>query len=80
MSPRPQAIGYKEIVAALEHDTTMGEAIERIKTATRRYAKRQRTWFRKDKRIRWIDANEQEVDPLVEQALAALREADASRT
>lgn len=76
----PQAIGYKEIVAALEHDTTMEEAIERIKTATRRYAKRQRTWFRKDKRIRWIDANEQEVDPLVEQALAALREAGASRT
>ena len=38
----PQAIGYKEIVAALEHDTTMEEAIERIKTATRRYARRQR--------------------------------------
>ena len=46
----PQAIGYKEVVAALDGQTTMDEARERIKQATRRYAKRQRTWFRKDAR------------------------------
>ena len=57
----PQAIGYKEVVAALDGETTMEEAATRIKTATHRYAKRQRTWFRKDRRIRWIDANEPDV-------------------
>lgn len=76
----PQAIGYKEIVTALDGEITMDEAIERIKTATRRYAKRQRTWFRKDERIRWIDANGQDVGPLAEQALALLREAGVDRT
>ena len=53
-----EAIGYKEIVDALEGRCTLDEAIEAIKLATRRYAKRQRTWFRNDKRVVWIDANE----------------------
>lgn len=75
----PQAIGYKEIVAALDGEATMDEAIGRIKTATRRYAKRQRTWFRKDARIRWIDANSLDAGPLVEQALAILEGTEAGR-
>ena len=54
----PQAIGYKEIVSAIDGVITLDEAILAIKTATHRYAKRQRTWFRKDKRITWVDANE----------------------
>ena len=70
----PQAIGYKEIVAALDGETSMGQAVEDIKTATRRYAKRQRTWFRKDGRIRWIDATERDGSALLEAALAALDE------
>ena len=53
----PQAIGYKEIVEALEGRCTLDEAIAAIKQATRRYGKRQRTWFRRDGRIRWIDAD-----------------------
>ena len=53
----PQAIGYKEIVRALEGEISLDQAIEDIKLATRRYAKRQRTWFRKDVRIKWIDAD-----------------------
>lgn len=64
----PQAIGYKEVVAALEGETTMEEAASRIKTATHRYAKRQRTWFRKDRRIRWIDATDP--DPAAQAAEA----------
>ena len=52
----PQAIGYKEIVLALEGTVTLADAVEQIKNATRRYAKRQRTWFRKDTRINWVDA------------------------
>lgn len=54
----PQAIGYKEIVAALEGECTLDDAIQSIKASTRRYAKRQRTWFRKDKRIHWVNADE----------------------
>ena len=64
----PQAIGYKEIVEALDGFISLDEAVERIKLATRRYAKRQRTWFRKDRRIRWIDATDP--DPAAQAAEA----------
>ncbi|MDR3552820.1 MAG: tRNA dimethylallyltransferase, partial [Clostridia bacterium] len=50
-----QAIGYKELVGCLEGRETLGEAAETIKRETRRYAKRQLTWFRRDARIHWID-------------------------
>lgn len=65
----PQAIGYKEIVAALDGEISLTEAIERIKVATRRYAKRQRTWFRKDTRIQWLDADGLDADDLLAKAL-----------
>ncbi len=57
-----QAIGYKEIVRALDGEQSLDEALSDIKRATRRYAKRQGTWFRKDRRITWIDANKDDVD------------------
>ena len=41
-----QAIGYKEIISALRGEITLAEAAELIKLSTRRYAKRQLTWFR----------------------------------
>lgn len=50
-----QAIGYKEVIEALEGRITMDEARERIKTRSRRYAKRQLSWLRRDGRVRWID-------------------------
>ena len=50
-----QAIGYKEIIAALRGETTLDEAVERIKMHSRRYAKRQLTWLRRDARLRWLD-------------------------
>lgn len=53
----PQAIGYKEIVAALDGEITLDEAIEQIKVSTHRYAKRQRSWFKHDKRVNWIKAD-----------------------
>lgn len=64
----PQAIGYKEIVSYLDGQITLDEAVEQIKVATHRYAKRQRTWFRKDERIQWIDANSTSIDDLIDQA------------
>ncbi len=48
-----QAIGYKEIVEYLSGHTSLEEAIDKIKLNTRRFAKRQLTWFRRDKRIVW---------------------------
>ena len=53
-----QAIGYKELLRCIDGETTLSEAAEDIKRETRRYAKRQLTWFRRDKRIRWIEASE----------------------
>lgn len=70
----PQAIGYKEVVQALEGRCTLDEAFERVKTATRRYAKRQRTWFRKDERIRWVECDPKDRSAALEQAMRILEE------
>lgn len=48
------AIGYKELFDYFDNKTTLNDAIEKIKQNTRRYAKRQITWFKRDPRIRWI--------------------------
>ncbi len=50
-----QGLGYKEVVQFLKGDTTEEEMIEKIKMETRRYAKRQMTWFRKNKQTIWLD-------------------------
>lgn len=65
----PQAIGYKEIVQALDEGRNLEEAFEEIKVATCRYAKRQRTWFRKDKRVHWIDATALDIDSMLKESL-----------
>ena len=49
-----QAIGYKEAVLALRGAMTREDALERIKQSSRQYAKRQLTWLRRDKDIRWV--------------------------
>lgn len=51
-----QAIGYKEIVEYLEGHITLDEAIDKIKQGSRRYAKRQLTWFRRNEKIHWISS------------------------
>lgn len=48
-------VGYKEIISFLENEITLERAIELIKRNTRRFAKRQMTWFRKDERIKWLE-------------------------
>ncbi len=50
-------VGYKEIISFLENEISFERAVELIKRNTRRYAKRQLTWFRKDERINWIDVS-----------------------
>ena len=49
-----QAIGYKEFVDALEGRTTVAEAAARVQQSSRRYAKRQLTWFRRNKNMHWL--------------------------
>ena len=50
-----QAIGYKEIVEYLDGKITKEEATEKVKQETRRYAKRQITWFKRIANIKWLD-------------------------
>ena len=50
-------VGYKEIIEYIEEKISLERAIELIKRNTRRYAKRQLTWFRKDERIKWYEVN-----------------------
>ena len=54
-----QGLGYKEVVEHLEGKATKEEMIEKIKMETRRYAKRQLTWFRKNKETIWLDATKE---------------------
>ena len=50
-----QGLGYKEVASYLNGELTKEEMIEKLKMETRRYAKRQLTWFRKDPNIIWLD-------------------------
>lgn len=62
-----QGIGYKEIISYLEGELTLEESLELIKKGTRNYAKRQLTWFRRDKRIKWVNLDEfSSMDYLIE--------------
>lgn len=54
-----QGLGYKEVVEYFNGILTRGEMIDKIKQESRRYAKRQLTWFRRNKEIIWLDANEE---------------------
>lgn len=53
-----QAIGYKEVIDYLKGKCPLEDTIEIIKQGSRRYAKRQITWFRKEERVHWIDIDE----------------------
>lgn len=50
-----KAIGYKEVISYLNSEISLDECIELIKRNSRRYAKRQFTWFRRDERVIWIN-------------------------
>jgi tRNA dimethylallyltransferase len=50
-----KALGYRELMAYLDGEVDLNEAVELIKRNTRRYAKRQLTWFRGEKEVRWLE-------------------------
>ena len=51
-----QALGYKELLAHIRGEATLDDALELAVVRTRRFARRQERWFRRDPRIRWLDA------------------------
>lgn len=61
-----RAIGYSQALAQIDGELTQSEAIEQTALLTSRYARRQMSWFRRDKRINWLDFDR---DDLVEAAL-----------
>lgn len=64
-----QALGYKEIVQALDGEISMEEAVDAIKQGSRHYAKRQLTWFRRDERVHWIEAPGKTLDQIVDEMI-----------
>lgn len=60
-----QAIGYKELLLHIAGEESLDVAVERLKTATRRYAKRQMTWFSAKPYVSWIDADEKTFEEIV---------------
>ena len=68
--PSMQSLGYRELTAYLEAPQgNLADAVERIKRDTRRFAKRQMTWFRRDEQTRWLDvqgcSREQIIDTMI---------------
>ena len=72
-----QAIGYKELAAAMRGELTMGEAVALIQQQSRRYAKRQRTWFRRNPAIHWILRDALDEAGVLQAALDALNATSA---
>ncbi len=68
-------VGYKEIIEYLNNQISLDRAIELIKRNTRRYAKRQMTWFNADKRIEWYNINnETDLNNLAEKIAEEINE------
>ncbi len=70
------SLGYRELLGHLAGRTSEAEAVELAKTRTRRFARRQQRWFRRDPRIHWLEAT---APDLVEQALALVDPTIADR-
>ncbi len=73
-----QAIGYKELLGYLCGEVTLDKAVEKLKQSSRRYAKRQLTWFRADPRVRWIDADGKTEAEIADEAALAWEQALSS--
>lgn len=71
-----QGLGYKELLAYLDGEILLEEAVRIIKRDTRHFAKRQLTWFRRERDVIWIDRQEigQEEEKIVDYMLNVLRE------
>ncbi len=71
--PSMQGLGYKELVPYVRGQISLEQAVRALERNTRRYAKRQRTWFRADPRIRWLDVNDLPPEEVAERILNVVR-------
>ena len=72
-----QAIGYKEFVDALAGNGTIAEAAAQVQHSSRRYAKRQLTWFRRNKAMNWLVREDGEgAEEILEKARRVIRNSD----
>lgn len=69
-----QALGYKEIIAHIRGELTLPESVELIKVRTRRFSKRQMTWFRRDPRIHWIEVGDEDQQTVAERIFNLVKE------
>ena len=68
------AIGYKEFAPYFDGEQSLEECIEKLKRETRRYAKRQLTWFKRDKEINWLYVDEEPCfDALLDKAVQLIK-------
>lgn len=73
-STAAQAIGYKELLSYFRGKKTLEEAVEDLKTATRRYAKRQLTWFNSHGNVIWLEADGKSLSELADEAEKIIKE------
>ncbi len=73
-----KALGYRELMAHLDGETSLAEAVELIKRSTRRYAKRQITWFKGEEGVRWLEySHPDEIPSLAKRIATEIRERDS---
>ena len=73
-----QAIGYKQLIWYLDQKISLDQAVSAIKRESRRYAKRQLTWFRRNPRIVWLDADKMTFGGVAEGLAKVLKEGAAA--
>ncbi|KFD42076.1 tRNA delta(2)-isopentenylpyrophosphate transferase [Peptococcaceae bacterium SCADC1_2_3] len=69
-----QGLGYKEIITYLKGENTLAEAIYLLKRNTRRFAKRQLTWFKKDQRILWLKVEKNNISEVAQNIAGRYKE------
>lgn len=69
-----QAIGYKELITYFNGTRVLNDAVDDLKMATRRYAKRQMTWFSSHGDVHWLTADEKNLEALVNEASSIVKE------
>ncbi len=78
--PALQGLGYKQLLRHLRGEITLPEAVEDIKRETRRFAKRQITWFKRDQRIHWLDITQYESLDVLTDEMSAIYAKDEGET
>jgi tRNA dimethylallyltransferase len=68
-----KGLGYKEILDYLTGEITLDEAIYLVKRDSRHFAKRQLTWFRRERDVNWVELDGRSEDEVLEELVAQLR-------